>query len=83
MQGNQPPLLNKEENFAAAEKLDPEKPAVIFSHFQLVKDDTLNDKNKAISAAEQSTWRPSIVFNQIKKHLIEVGEDYNMTFEEQ
>ena len=45
--------LNKEENFAAAEKLDPEKPAVIFSHFQLVKDDTLNDKNKAISDAEE------------------------------
>ena len=46
-------LLNKEENFAAAEKLDPEKPAVIFSHFQLVKDDTLNDKNKAISDAKE------------------------------
>lgn len=43
---------------------------------------TLYDKNKAISAAEQSTWRPSIVFNQIKKHLVEVGEDYSMTFEE-
>lgn len=43
---------------------------------------TLYDKNKAISAAEQSTWRPSIVFNQIKKHLIEVGKDYSMTFEE-
>ena len=43
---------------------------------------TLYDKNKAISAAEQSTWRPSIVFNQIKRHLIEVGEDYSMTFEE-
>ena len=43
---------------------------------------TLYDKNKAISAAEQSTWRPSIVFNQIKKHLIGVGEDYNMTFDE-
>ncbi|MBQ3389382.1 MAG: metallophosphoesterase [Thermoguttaceae bacterium] len=45
--------LNKEENFAAAAKLDPEKPAVIFSHFQLVKDDTLNDKNKAISDADE------------------------------
>jgi len=44
---------------------------------------TLYDKNKAISAAEQSTWRPSIVFNQIKKHLISVGEDYKMTFEEE
>ncbi len=44
---------------------------------------TLYDKNKAISAAEQSTWRPSIVFNNIKKHLINVGEDYNMTFEEE
>lgn len=43
---------------------------------------TLYDKNSAISAAEQSTWRPSIVFNQIKKHLIDIGEDYNMTFEE-
>ena len=44
---------------------------------------TLYDKNKAISASEQSTWRPSIVFNNIKKHLIEVGEDYNMTFDEE
>ena len=43
---------------------------------------TLYDKNKAISAAEQSTWRPSIVFNQIKRHLIDVGEDYRMTFDE-
>ena len=43
---------------------------------------TLYDKNKAISAAEQSTWRPSIVFNQIKRHLIDVGDDYKMTFEE-
>ena len=43
---------------------------------------TLYDKNKAISAAEQATWRPSIVFNNIKKHLISVGEDYGMTFEE-
>ncbi len=43
---------------------------------------SLYDKNKAISAAEQATWRPSIVFNNIKKHLVNVGEDYNMTFEE-
>ncbi|MBQ2835006.1 MAG: hypothetical protein IJE71_10425 [Clostridia bacterium] len=43
---------------------------------------TLYDKNKAISAAEQSTWRPSIVFNQIKKHLVDVGEDFSMTFDE-
>ena len=44
---------------------------------------TLYDKNKAISAAKQATWRPSIVFNQIKRHLIDVGEDYKMTFEEE
>ena len=44
---------------------------------------TLYDKNKAISAAEQSTWRPSIVFNGIKNHLISIGEDYQMTFEEE
>lgn len=43
---------------------------------------TLYDKNKAISATEQATWRPSIVFNNIKKHLVSVGEDYGMTFEE-
>ena len=43
---------------------------------------TLYDKNKAISAAEQATWRPSIVFNNIKKHLVSVGEDYGITFEE-
>lgn len=44
---------------------------------------TLYDKNKAISAAEQATWRPSIVYNNIKKHLISVGEDYGMTFDEE
>ncbi len=44
---------------------------------------TLYDKNKAISASEQSTWRPTIVFNQIKNLLIEVGQDFNMTFEEE
>lgn len=44
---------------------------------------TLYDKNKAISAAEQSTWRPSIVFNGIKNHLISIGEDYQMTFDEE
>ncbi len=44
---------------------------------------TLYDKNKAISAAEQATWRPTIVFNNIKKHLVSVGEDYGMTFEEE
>lgn len=43
---------------------------------------TLYDKNKAISAAEQSTWRPSIVFNNIKKHLVSIGEDYQMVFDE-
>lgn len=41
---------------------------------------TLYDKNKAVSAAQQSTWRPYIVFNGIKNHLIEIGEDYQMTF---
>lgn len=43
---------------------------------------SLYDKNKAISAAEQCTWRPSIVFNNIKKHLISVGDDYGMIFDE-
>ena len=43
---------------------------------------TLYDKNKAISAAEQATWRPFLVFNNIKRILIDVGEDYGMTFEE-
>lgn len=44
---------------------------------------TLYDKNKAVSAAEQATWRPSIVFNNIKKNLVNVGEKYGMTFEEE
>ena len=43
---------------------------------------TLYDKNKAISASEQATWRPTIVFNNIKKHLIAIGEDYGMTFDD-
>ncbi|MDO5376878.1 MAG: penicillin-binding transpeptidase domain-containing protein [Clostridia bacterium] len=44
---------------------------------------TLYDKNKAISAAEQATWRPSIVFNNIRKNLVNVGEKYGMTFEDE
>ena len=43
---------------------------------------TLYDKNKAISAAEQATWRPFLVFNNIKRILIDVGADYGMTFDE-
>ena len=43
---------------------------------------TLYDKNKAVSAAEQATWRPFLVFNNIKKNLIKVGNDYGMTFDE-
>ena len=44
---------------------------------------TLYDKNKAISAAEQATWRPSIVFNNIKKNIVTVSEKlYGMTFDE-
>ena len=44
---------------------------------------TLYDKNKAISAAEQATWRPSIVFNNIKKNIVSVSEKlYGMTFDE-
>ena len=43
---------------------------------------SLYDKNKAISAAEQATWRPFIVFNNIKKNLVKVGNDYGMTFDE-
>ena len=45
-------LLNKPENLEVIDRLDPEKPAVIFSHFQLVKDGILNDKNKAIADAD-------------------------------
>ncbi len=44
---------------------------------------TLYDKNKAISAAEQSTWRPTLIFNGIKDLLIGVGEEYQMTFDEE
>ncbi|MBR5415089.1 MAG: metallophosphoesterase [Thermoguttaceae bacterium] len=44
--------LNKPENLEAIEKLDPARPAVIFSHFQLVKDEHLNDENKAIKDAD-------------------------------
>ena len=43
---------------------------------------TLYDKNKAISAAEQATWRPSIVFNNIRKNLVSVSATYGMTFDD-
>lgn len=45
--------LYKPENLDAIEKLDPEKPAVIFSHYQLVKDEILNDSHKAIDDADR------------------------------
>ena len=44
---------------------------------------TLYDKNKAISAAEQSTWRLRSSSTTSKKHLVDVGEKYNMTFDEE
>lgn len=47
--------LNKPENLEVIEKLDPAKPAIIFSHFQLVKDEHLNDENKAIKDADLCT----------------------------
>lgn len=43
---------------------------------------TLYDKNKAISASEQATWRPSIVFNNIRKNLVSVSATYGMTFDD-
>lgn len=43
---------------------------------------TLYDKNKAISASEQATWRPSIVFNNIRKNLVSVSATYGMMFDD-
>ena len=43
---------------------------------------TLYDKNKAISASEQATWRPSIGFNNIRKNLVSVSATYGMTFDD-
>ncbi|MDO5580754.1 MAG: metallophosphoesterase [Planctomycetia bacterium] len=40
--------LNKPANLAAIDQLNPDRPAVIFSHMQLVPDDYLNDKGKVI-----------------------------------
>lgn len=43
---------------------------------------TLYDPQKAISAAEQATWRPYLVANQIKNHLRNIGKERGMTFDE-
>ncbi|MDR3051024.1 MAG: hypothetical protein LBU67_04820 [Oscillospiraceae bacterium] len=42
----------------------------------------LYDPTKAISAAEQSTWTPSIVANTLKKHLRKIAKERNISFEE-
>ncbi len=42
----------------------------------------LYDPNKAISAAEQATWTPSLVANLIKKHLIKIGKERNILFDD-
>ncbi len=43
--------LGKEKNFEAIDRFDPGLPTVIFTHYQLVGDEDLNDKNKAVSDA--------------------------------
>jgi len=42
----------------------------------------LYDPAKAISPAEQATWRPTLVKNAIKKHLQHIGRERNITFDE-
>lgn len=43
---------------------------------------TLYDPQKAISAAEQSTWKPSLVFASIKAHLVSVGKNYDIVYDD-
>ncbi len=42
----------------------------------------LYDPNKAISAREQATWTPTLVASLIKKHLIKVGKERNILFDD-
>lgn len=42
----------------------------------------LYDPTKAISAAEQATWRPTLVAGAIKKHLQRIGKERNIIFDE-
>jgi penicillin-binding protein 2 len=42
----------------------------------------LYDPTKAISPAEQATWRPTLVKNAIKRHLERIGRERNITFDE-
>lgn len=44
--------------------------------------DTLYDPDKAISASEQATWKPSLVAASIKSHLVSVGKMYDITYED-
>lgn len=41
--------LDNKGNLDAVAKLDPEKPAIIFTHFQLIRDDYIQDKHAGIS----------------------------------
>lgn len=42
----------------------------------------LYDPSKAINPAEQATWRPTLVAASIKKHLVRIGRERNITFED-
>jgi len=42
----------------------------------------LFDPTKAISPAEQATWRPTLVKNAIKRHIQRVGRERNITYDE-
>ena len=42
----------------------------------------LYDPNKAISAAEQATWTPTLVASSIRAHLQRIAKERNMTFNE-
>lgn len=44
--------------------------------------ETLYDPDKAISASEQATWKPSLVAASIKSHLINVGKTYDITYDD-
>ncbi|MDO5565413.1 MAG: metallophosphoesterase [Planctomycetia bacterium] len=61
--------LNKPANIAAIERLDPNKPAVIFSHMQLVPDDYLNDKSKVIKDA-----------NEVQTQLDKIGRSNSIIY---
>ena len=66
-------LLNKPGNIEAVKRLDPAKPALIISHYQLVKDDHITDPDAAVKDADRPECRAMLKRIASARAIVPVG----------